>query len=364
MTFAGKLLTCCVAGAMLVACGGGDDKKGPAGRNISYTGSTAAVVLSQGNVTTMAALATENVSGSVGSASGGLGYVGAVSVGGRGGYETALATVRAARRDFAVALAGAYGSITQPCAGGGSITMVASSASDTVATAGDYFEVSFAACNDGYGTIASGSMRVDITATDGGDPTVGTMGMTSGYPYGMRLVVTDFSIDSAGGWIGMEGNMDFTQTWNSTTFRLESSIEGASFVAAAGVGSTVTESSLIAPLVDGGRFSMTAVEEYADAFATTLVAEEAGVNAKVCSLAIGGCIRIETTQPFRQLVSQLYPASGSIRVSDELGHYIEIVPTDGSTGAVTVSWDVTDGVPPPDGTCVTTWATMSTACVP
>ncbi len=326
---------------------------------------TASLVISEANIATTASLASASASGSVDSASGGPGYAGAVSVDRRIGYETALAILQAGRRDFAVAFAGAYGSVTDACAGGGTATMTASTASDTVSTTGDYFQMSFANCNDGFGTTMNRSLRVEITATDGADPALGATSMTSGFTYGMRLIVTDFSVESMGGWFGMEGDMEISQTWSSTTFRLESSIQGASFVSAAGVGSTVTESSLITGLTTGGRFSMTAVEEYTDALATTQFANESGVNAKVCSIGMNGCIRIEMTQPFRQLVGELYPASGSMKVSDDLGHYIEIVPTNGSTGAVTVSWEILAGAPTPDGTCYTTWSTMATdTCFP
>lgn len=361
MKHAGKFLTLFAAGAVLASCGGGDDA--PAGRGVSYTGSTAALVISPTNVATIAALAETSAFGSVAPVPGGPSYFGAASIDRRIGWETALATLQRARRDTAVALTGAYGSATESCPGGGTLTLTASTASDVVTTTGDYFELGANVCNDGAGTIVNGRLRVQITGTDGADPTLGPPSMTSGVTYGMRLVVTDFSIEDPTGWAGMEGDMELSQVWSSITFRLESSIQGGSFVSAAGVGSTVAVSTFVGPLSPGGKFSMTAAEEYTDAYATTLYASESGINARVCSLELAGCIRIETAQPFRQLAAQLYPASGSFRVSDELGHYIELVPTDGATGAVTVSWDVVADATTPDGTCNTTWPEMAT-CFP
>lgn len=370
MTFAGKLLTFCAAGAMLAACGGGDDKKAT-GRDIAYTGSTAAVVISQSNVTSMAALASESVSGSVGAASGGPGYAAAASLDRQMGTGTALAKLRAARGDFAAAFAGVVqGTATKACPGGGAITLTMFAASDTVTTTGDWFELSFGNCVEADGSTANGTLRMEITASDGVDPSdvelSGPGVLTDGFTYGMRLTVTDFSIEDATGWFGLEGDVELTQTWNATTLLLSAAMQGSSLVSVSGVGSTVVAASAIKPLTVNGRYSMAEVGEYASAFATAATATRSSIDARVCSVEMGGCINLDTLVPVRQVATQLYPDSGSLKVFDDAGHYIQIdiTPGSGATGAVTMSWEVVVGAPTPDGTCSATWPTLSTACSP
>ncbi len=357
-----RFLALCAASATVVAC---SEKSDPPPRPISYTGSTAAVVISDANVASLASTADELASGSVSAASGGTTVVGAASVDARTVREMALAAIRAARRqqpaDAGVSLAG----VTQGCPGGGKIAASGYAANQYQTTTGDWVEVTFIDCRDETGTKLAGTLRLEITGSDGIDPSMGPGYMTSGYPYGMKVVARDFSIEDANGWAGIAGDVELTTTWNASTFQLSSSIHGSSLVSAAGVGSAVSAASLIAALPSEAEYRIEAVEAYTNSSGAVLSYEDAALNAKVCSIEMNGCAWIEMTAPFRKYVADTYPDSGSLRISDALGRYIEVQPTDGTTGAVTVSWDVVLDATTPDGTCNTFWSTMGNdQCLP
>jgi hypothetical protein len=196
MTLDGRIVAFGAALA-LSACGGSSTT----GRIIGYTGKTTPAVITDANAGTLAASAA-----SVGGVSVDVGYVAAVRAEPRPMFDRALGLLAGARRDAPVSVAGIVQSASQACPGGGTMAASVNDQDGDGATAqrGDWAQIVFSACRDapppdGTGELINGTLRLDITASDGKDPSADPTLLTSGFAYGMKMTLGHFSIEEPSG---------------------------------------------------------------------------------------------------------------------------------------------------------------------
>lgn len=333
------------AAVALAACGGSSSSSAP---KITYTGKTTLATVTGANAYSLAGSAT-----GVAGATSTVGPLAAVQTTPRATYQKAIAIAEQAIRNLPVTVTAAQQSQTQACSVSGSVTMAVSIADPTgnVVSSGDWIAMSFAACNDGTGDVVSGSMRIDILSTQNGimpspsDPT----GMVPGATYGMKLTISDFIITtlSTGDWSGVNGDMTYALTWNGTT--LTASISGAGVATQAGHGTTITDSSLLAPRPGTTTYSLTEAVDftYDPTYGTySPIADSTGASLRMCSTDMdppnGGCLDLSISPALRTVMPDLYPSSGDLKVTGAGGNYVEILVQDNTY--VTVSYDAGAGV--------------------
>jgi hypothetical protein len=347
--------------AALAACGSSSSGGGSAPAplvDIDYSGPLTSVAIdsaaSVGSVATSA-------NGSLGGFAG-AGDTSTVTGAAQAGPKVDVGVLLAALRKVGGASAvGVSESDTQLCAVSGSVVVRATYSDPTGATLrqGDTFSITFNACDDGAG-VTGGSMRLTITASPDGamffaDPTT----MTPGVLYEMTMVVTNFvTVDPYGYYSGMEGDMAVGMTWEPDLDGmggwLTSSISGTSIVVESGLNGVASQSASLSG-VGGGRYSMESGEHFA--YGLTDYSPDftsAAFSARVCSTELGGCLNVVNDPPFVLGAYALYPASGTLRVSDDSNRFVEVTATS-AAGNVTVSFDIGAGV---QGPFATTWTCL------
>jgi hypothetical protein len=357
--------------AVAALAGCGSSSGGGAGApyvDIGYTGPTTTVPLDS---TARIAMVATDASGGVSvfssasdtSAVAARGAAPAVTV------KSALAALSRHRIGGGAVVAGVTQSDTQPCYVSGSVTAVASFADPTGATltAGDSFSVTFNACDDGYG-VSSGSMSVTINACPDGAYFLDPTAITPGKFYAMSLTVRDFAtVDTLGYYSGIEGDMtvslDFVTDLDGVGGWLTSSVAGGSIAFEEGYDKVASYSAKIAGIA-GGTYLMESGEHYPTSLYDWPDEYGSNISARLCSSEMGGCINVRTTAPIYQLDGYQYPYTGTVKYSDDSGHYVELSPTSGS-GAVTLYYDVGAGRV---GPVYTTWSCLAgatpSACFP
>ncbi len=335
-----------VLGAMaaLSACGGG----GSSGGKIAYTGKTTLATITTSNALTLA-----GSTGGISSTGSSVGIIGAVSTSPRASYEEALARAEAAIRSMPVTVTGVTVNQTQACTKSGTMTISGSISDPGTGTtacfhAGDWVQLSLAACDDGLGTVESGTMRMTITAMPAGScappSTTTPAGMTVG-AYGMAVTLTDVVTTSTatGDWSGMNGDMTLGIAWDGTA--LTSSITGGSIASQSGNGATITASSVLEGLGGSGRYDLHDVAAFAyDSLTATYtpVYGAFGASLRMCSLEMnppdGGCVDLSVSPDMKKMAGDLYPSSGTLRITGQAGAYVQLVVQDNQY--VTVSYNV------------------------
>lgn len=354
MTLDRKLVSIGAALA-LSACSGGS------GGRITYTGSTSLATVTESNALSLASKGAE----ASGPSSGGIGYAPALRTSEQRSVQLGLGlaervagvgTKMTALR-LPVAGPGLQVTDTQPCAvngvGGGSATVTASIANSNVGfTSGDWMQVTYASCDEGTGMVLDGTVRLDITRTQGGifplviDPDVDPVGtyelkMTAGD------VITTYNVASAynavGDWEGMNGVMIITIVWNGATETM--TVHGPSLAAQAGTaGNVVIASSMLGGIPGTPGYSFSDAEDLVkDAYGYyQSVSSAVGESVRMCSLDLnppaGACIDVAVNPPFVKSAYESYPHSGELRVTGQGGAYVDLLVLNNQY--VTVRYDV------------------------
>lgn len=337
--------------------------------DIGYTGPNTTVTLD--STAKVAAVATDATGGvSVFSSASDTTAVAARGAAPAVTVKAALAALSRHRIGGGAVVAGVTQTDTQACYVSGSVTARASFADPTGATltAGDSFSVTFNACDDGYG-ISSGSMSVTINACPDGAYFLDPTALTPGKLYGMTMIVRDFAtFDTLGYYSGMEGDMtvslDFATDLDGVGGWLTSSVSGGSIAFEEGYDKVANYSAKIVG-IGGGTYLMESGEHYPYDLYDWPDEYGSNISARLCSSEMGGCVNVSTTSPIHQLDGYSYPYTGTVKYSDDSGHYVELSPTNGSTGAVTLYYDVGAGRV---GPVYTTWSCLAgatpSACFP
>ncbi|HEX9243070.1 MAG TPA: hypothetical protein VF875_11570 [Anaeromyxobacter sp.] len=366
-----RILAAAAVSILLAACGSKSTADAPFVPDVRYPGATvdAALTTSSDRVA-IAGVAASIAQGFDGSAITGSVSMSGIAVAAGAGIPNRPATVRGAlllaqdslaRRDLAT-VAGAYATASATCPGGGSVSFAASQASATVTTVGDYIQISFSACNDGYGSVAFGSVKMTIEETTGAEFVADATSITSDTAFGLSLVFHDFAATNPdGSWSGVDGDLEvaFLATVEGVGQggTMQFQVSGASLVAAGGPSiGAISEATRLTALPGDLTFHELGRELYTGmgTFDATRTESQWDVDAKVCSLAFAGCLDILTDPTFAKHELHPYPYVGAIEVSDGAGHYIKVTAVDEDTGAATLAWDV-DGTP---STVSTTWGCL------
>lgn len=358
MTMTGRSL---VAGALalaLTACGGDETVPGP---RIGYTGEKTLVTVDESNAQQLAAQASASGGGFV-SGDYGLGYLKTGAAMPRADHRAALALLKKYRARPSVALTGVTGSADEACTVSGHATVsvrFADPSGETISS-GDYFQVTFYACDEGDGFTLTGILKLTFTGTDGLDPTYDPAMLTDDYEYGFQITMTHFAIteNATGIYSGTNGDIKYTTVWDDDTFTLTQEISGASIANEVGTADAVLESSLLAPVPGTSKYSMYSQQVFTDASAWSLVSDAWGMSARVCSLELQGCLDLEVDPPFVQDTGAVSPKSGTMRVTGASGAYVQVQATN-ADGSVTVTYDVDGAGSTEPFTLNTTWDCLS-----
>jgi hypothetical protein len=359
-----KLRIFAIASAALfvAACGSSKKSSPPAGTgpNITYSGPVTPA--SFNGTTDKAAVASSAVT--IAQSLGGFSematmFAAGTSQGGPTVYNALLAAADVYNRPDAATASGVVQSQPQPCPGGGTGTFTVNRTSQTSTTSGDYVEMAFAACKNQNGDVANGSFRLTFTSTVADDFVMLASSITTDRSFAMTISFNEFStVFSQGGWSGIDGDITLAFSAVVSTGTLTFSISGSQFTEAAGSGQ-ITEALQLRPLNGQSTYSDTATQVYSGMGtpgATALYSTWA-LNARLCTTAMGGlngCANIATNPAFRINESYTYPASGTLKVSDDAGDYVQVTAVSQSTGACTLSWSI-DGS---TGSQATTWDSL------
>jgi hypothetical protein len=79
----------------------------------------------------------------------------------------------------------------------------------------------------------------------------------------------------------------------------------------------------------------------------------------MCTLEWHGCLNVLTDPTFAEHEGALYPYTGTLRVSDDAGDFVQVAATD-ENGSVTLSWDLGAAS---YGTVYTTWGCLDGTAV-
>ncbi len=344
------------AAAGALACSSGSDRTGP---DVQYTGSTAVVAVTDANAEALAAATSADAAGVTTNPGGGV--LAALRTR-QPAFRQAMALAALHRQAQGVAATGVVQSGSGSCQVGGSIsaTMNDIDQDGNLNLTGEWGQVTFKNCNDDGTTIMNGTLKIEILAADGADPTGSAGTLTSGFNYEVRETVSDFSIATIadGSWFGIEGDIDMHVVWNNGTFQLASTVSGSGIAQESFDGHAVTSSALITSVPGTSGYSMTSIEEYSDVYASTVVADQQGMSARLCSISLAGCVDVVMSPNYRTLYVDQYPSSGTLRLTGLSGHYVQVTALDGVTGAITIVWDAGNGAK----TCANqmTWATLGT----
>jgi len=235
---------------------------------------------------------------------------------------------------------------------------------------GDRFSVTYNACDDGLGEISAGSMSVTITASPDGqlflfDPAT----MTPGALYEMTIVTSDLVVvDDLGNYSGTDGDMAVGQVFETdldgTGGWLMMSVSGNSLAFEEGADKVPLASARLTGIA-GGRYEMESGEHFAVDPSGFPDATSSAFTARICTSDLGGCLNVLTNPAFVVQGYDYFPSSGTMRVSDDSGHFVQVTATNGSTGAVDVSYDIGAGTV---GPVSTTWGCLdqvdSSVCFP
>jgi hypothetical protein len=353
-----KLRILAVASAALfVAACGSSKKSNPSstGRTIAYSGpvtpasfsaSTDKAAVAGGAVTAAQSLGGFSDMATM--------FAAGTAPGGPTVYNTLVAAADAYNRPDVVIASGAVQSQAQQCPGGGTETLAVNRTSQASTTNGDYVEMTFAACKDGQGAVTDGSFRLTFTSTVAADFTVTPSAITADRSFAMTISFSDLStVTSQGSWSGIDGDITIAFSAVVSTGTLTYSISGSQFTVAAGTGQSVTEALQLRPLNGQSAYSDTATQVYSGMgtpSATALYSTWA-LNARLCTTQMAGCANIATNPAFKINESYNYPVSGTLKVSDDAGDYVQVAAVNQSTGACTLSWSINGST----GSQATTW---------
>lgn len=358
-----------IGAAVLVAvgCGSSSKKSNPqtTGRTVNYSGSTAPKALTsttdKAQVAGQASMAAKMMTGMSGMA--GSMPIGAAAPAPLSNVKNALLIGADARhRAGAAVAAGAVQSDSGPCEAGGTVSFAINDQDGNPATttAGDYIEISFAACDNGY-TVDDGAFRLQFQSS-GGDFVADVSSISQNASFSLRLVATNLvSLDKGTAeWSGMDGDMAVGFAADVSQGTLTYALSGTSFESAVGVGDTVSEAFLITGTTAGAQYSDVATEVYSGmgTVSAQLTQERWDLDARFCTLSMGGCINIQTNPAFAVNLPDQYPDSGAFRVSDDAGDFVQVTAVNGSTGACELSWSI-DGQT--GGPQATTWTALDAA---
>lgn len=357
-----RSFTAASAALLALACGG-SSKSNSTGQDIAYTGPTTSVAVATpaaAQATASAAFATvQTVAGAVSGVSMTVGAAGTAP-----SYSPAQ-LARLAARHLALAgaaqVSGVAFSDGGPCAVSGSAAIAGDirDQSSALAWTGDWAQLTFSNCVDeAGGGAANGTMRLEVLAgngvsfVSGGSPA----SLPAGYEYRVQLTVTDFSfVDAQGGWFGMDGGFTLAAVKQASPAELTESVSGTSFAVAAGRGSEIVFSSLLAAPAGRDRYATVSVAEYGNGFFAATTASRASVDGKVCGTALGGCVEVVTTTPFRALSGARNPSAGSMTITAGSAS-IALTAVDGVN--VDVTYDLDVNAPPPATTVHATWSCL------
>lgn len=359
--------------AALAGCGSSGGGASAPYVDIGYTGPTTTVTLdSTATVASLVAGANE-VTTIAGTVDTGAVLTGVGKATPRVSVKAALAALSKLRTAGGAVVSGVTDSQTQPCAVSGSVTLSATMADPSGATvsAGDRFSVTFNACNDGpgYGVIAGSETIVVGASPDGAwffDP---ASPVTPGLLYSMTVLISDFVIvDDLGYYSGIDGDMtvamDYAIDGDTVGGWLTSSESGNGIAFESGFDKVANYSAKIAG-IGGGTYLIESGEHYPYDLYDWPDEYGSNISARLCSSDMGGCINVSTTAPIHQLDGYSYPYTGTIKYSDDSGRFVELSPTNGSTGAVTIYYDIGAGRV---GPVYTTWSCLAgatpSACFP
>jgi hypothetical protein len=353
--------------AVLAACGGsssGGGSSGPPPIQIAYTGPTSSVSLD--STAAAGALVTGARTGLADFSSAGSAatVIGAAGAGRRSSVQLALSAVEKFRTGGAASVKGVTQPDTQPCAVSGSSTSTVSFADPTLATlaVGDSFSVTYNACDDGLGEVSAGTVTVTITACPDGKMFLDPTSMTPGVLYEMTEVATDLVVvDSLGYYSGTDGDMAvgmvFETDLDGTGGWLTMTVSGNSLAFAEGANGVALASAKLTGLA-GGRYALESGMHFPVDLYSSPDASSSAFTARICTSDLGGCLDVLTNPAFVVNGYDYYPSSGTMRTTDDAGHFVEVTATNGTTGAVTVTYDIGAGVVGPKAT---TWSCLDQA---
>ena len=356
-----KKLVSVSAAAALVACGGSSKPKGPA---VAYSGPTGTIAIdSTSKIGLLATAFTGAVGGFSGIGTGGASALGAAGAGPRVGVKAALARAAALRAQASPAvLTGVVQSAKQNCDGGGSISgsMNDQDGNPDTTQAGDWVQITYDACKDANGNTGYGSIRIDILRTDGADFMSGPDLMTAGIDYSARLTIDDFAtVDATGYLSGVDGDATLSLRTVGGTDLVET-MTGSHIASVEGSAGKITAAFLLTGPGGSGGYSMGASEYYGNGFYSSATEADSDFDGRMCSTEIGGCIDVVTNPAFSQRTYESYPYTGTIKISDGRGAFVQLAATSG-TGSVDVTYDLDGtGGNPPVGPISTTWPCLET----
>lgn len=360
-----RRLATAAAVILAVGCGSSSKKSNPpaGGRTVTYSGSTATSALSASTNKTQVAGQATAVAKMMTGMSGTVGSFGAAAPAPRFTVKDALRVAADARHQAGgAAVSGAVQPQTHACqvSGTGTFTVNDQDGNPATVQAGDYVEIAYAACNDGRGEVQDGSIRLQFT-TSGTDFVTDVTSITQNASFGLTLVAANMvTVDTAtGAWNGMDGDITISYAANVTAGTLTYSISGASLEAAEGTGDTITDGLLLTGVTSGAGYSDVAVETFRGMGTpgAALTSESWDLDARMCTVSLGGCLNITTNPAFTITAPNAYPGSGSLTVSDGTDS-ITVTAVNGVTGAVNLTWNI-DGTA--GGPEATTWAALDAA---
>ena len=361
-----KLFAMCAAASLLTACGA--EKKDAPPIVVAYGGPTTTAAVTPSQVGPIASSVFDSVNGISGSATGAAGLTGALSGGASPTVKDALKLAAKYRPRGGTTLAGVAVSATEPCDGGGSVTVAGVDADGLATTTdnGDYVQASFAACNPepGGAFVINGSLMVEILNTDHANFLDDAGEMTDGFPYEVKVTYGQLVFVFAGlFWGGTDGDIAFTWSIDQTLFELAWAISGNSIVTAAGdveTGDVLAASKLTGP-GGVGQYSDAYVEEFADVITSvsTPSASRWAFDGRVCALRMNGCLDVITgTEFWKDAVDHSRRPDRSRSRTAPLRS--SSTATSG-TGNVTVTYDLDIAHDPPNPVTVyTTWDCLDT----
>jgi len=334
--------------AMLAACGGGGDGgNGTTGTGVTYTGPTAAVSIDNTNGGQAINLANDNVdslgidapslinpaTGVVLQDDGGnAGKLPGLS----GQVRRVLEWVKTYQKEASL-LTGVTTTQTTSCLNGGTVTVTASLADPNTLTPGDFYQITFNACNDGF-SVTSGTITLNVTAFTGDTSMVGDFTLSG------NLVIPDFRSTTAGVTARVGGQLDFEQSRSGT---LETGrITGRRFV-----------------LVEGSRQLQLTDFDFYESLDTNGGARTYSADFTLASTEIGGSITVTTMVPFQAIWSSP-PTVGTLRVTGGNGAWVELEALSDGTN-VMLRWDLTDPYDGADaGSKVVAWNVLPNTSIP
>jgi hypothetical protein len=368
-----RILASAAAAVLLAACGSKSSSDAPpTGPSVRYTGSLDAVTLTSTMNPYAVAGGAAGIAGGMGDVTQAGGMASASGVVAGELVQPRPATIRnaflmaqdALERHGPAIASGAFVSVSRACAHGGTATISGRQQVANQTSANDYVQVSFVACEDADGNRGFGSFRMTILETSGDDFVADAKSITTSERFGLRFAFNDFAtVDPSGAWTGVDGALDVTFVATVDSFdpiaggtgSLEFEISGARLVSANGPSiGRVSQATALLPVGADPTFHELGRELYTGMgrASAARTGSQFDLDARVCTLEMGGCLNFLTDPTFEQLASELHPHVGALEISDDHLHFVKVTAL--SATAVEVQWDFGDQT----GLVDTTWTCL------